>query len=548
MSELSITFMNKEKLKLFLPEWGKKMYRLLRGLCIELKLVVRILAPAGKCRKLFLPAIYADHMILQCNKLLLIQGRARAGREVTVRIAGKEVQTRTSATGQWKADLGSMPPGGPYVMEVETPEKRICYEDVYLGEVWICSGQSNMVVPIASPNNDDPEKEMILRTGGRRLAVPFRCCRVEPVAEEMKTYQKEWKKWWIFRLINRYRYTAVKSWEDCNQVAGSLSAIAYYYGRELAEQLNVPVGIIINPLGGTAEYGWIKRSLLEQQYPKILSNFYENPRVTDWMKGRARVNLGKRWNTLGQLHPYFPGYCYETFIRPIADYRVRGVVWFAGESSAQLNDMQQFSLLMELLIRSWREHWGEDMPFYYAQLHGTVYEQAFGAGLHYYYPEIRECQRQLLYRIPAVGMAVSYDLCVPDNVHFRQHKPMGERFARLALHHTYGRQEVVPNGPLYRQAEVSAGRVLVRFDYAEGLHTSDGGAVRGFELAGADRVFYPTEALIEGEAVALITPSGLTPCYLHYAFDAYPVAANLVNGVGLPAAAFEFYITHIYID
>lgn len=540
--------MLKERLKLFVPEWVKKVYRLLRELYVDLKMMIHIFVPAGKYRRLSLPAIYADHMILQCNKPLLIQGWARAGREVTVRMAGKEVQTRTSATGQWKVDLGSMPPGGPYVMEVETPGKRICYKDVYLGEVWICSGQSNMVVPIASPNNDDSEKEMIPRTGGKQLAMPFRCCRVEPVAEEMNPYRKEWKRWWIFRLINQYKYTTVKGWEDCNQVAGSLSAIAYYYGRELAEQLNVPVGILINPLGGTAEYGWIERSLLEQHYPEILSDFFANPGVTDWMKGRACANLSARRNAPGQLHPYFPGYCYEVCIRPIAGYGVRGVIWFAGESSAQLNDMPQFSLLTELLIRNWREHWGEEMPFYYAQLHGMVYEQAFGAGLHYYYPEVRECQRQLLYRIPAVGMAVSYDLCVPDNVHFRQRKPMGERFARLALHHTYGRKEVMPNGPLYRQAEVSAGRVLVRFDYGEGLHTSDGGAVRGFELAGADRVFYPTEAHFEGEVVVLICPSDLTPCYLHYAFDAYPVAANLVNGAELPAAAFEVEITDTYIN
>lgn len=527
--------MIKNILKSVAPGCVLTYYHFLKSSCMLFSQLIH----QYKCPLLSLPAIYTDHMILQCNKPLLIRGRARAGRRVRVRIAGLEVATQASESGQWQVNLGCVSPGGPHVLEVKTQGKRLRYRDVYFGEVWICCGQSNMALPMGNPNNEDPEKEMIFRTGGKRLAAPLRCCRMEPMIKEMQPFQAEWKNGWIFWLINQSKYTLVKDWAECSQVAGSLSAIAYYYGVELAGQLNMPVGLIINPLGGTAEYGWIKRGLLEQHCPEILSNFFENSQVTQWMKERARLNLGKRWNAAGQLHPYFPSYCYETYIRPIAGYGVRGAIWFAGESSAQLNDMQQYSLLMELLIRNWREHWGEDLSFYYAQLHGMVYEQAFGAGLHYFYPEVRECQRQLLYRIPAVGMAVSYDLCVPDNVHFRWRKPMGERFARLALHHTYGRKEVVPNGPLYREAEVCADRVLVRFDYSEGLRTSDGAAVRGFELGGADRVFYPTEACIEGEAVVLVCLSGLTPCFLHYAFDAYPVAANLVNGVGLPAAAFE---------
>lgn len=530
--------MIKETLKSVAPEWALKHYALLRSFGVECYQLFYLLRNAHKCRLLSLPAIYADHMILQCNKPLLIQGRARVGSPVTVRIGDLEVQTRTPESGQWQVDLGCVSPGGPHVLEVRTPGKRLRYRDVYFGEVWICSGQSNMVVPIFSLNNEDTEKEMIRRTGGKRFSVPYRCCQVGPI-DSMQPYSIEWKKRWMRWLINQHKYADVKGWNDCNRVIGDLSAIAYYYGLELIETLNIPLGLIVNPLGGSAEYGWIKRSLLEQHCPEILSDFFANSRVTEWMKRRACKNLGKHWNAAGQLHPYFPGYCYETYIRPIAGYGVRGVVWYAGESSAQLNEMGQYSQLMELLIRNWREHWGEEMPFYYAQLHGMVYERTFGAGLHYYYPEIREHQRRLLYRIPGIGMAVSYDLSTPDNTHFRRRKPMGERFARLALHYTYGRKEIVPNGPLYKEAEVVEGKVFIRFDDSDGLHPSDGETVRGFELADADRVFYPVEASVEGDSVVLNYPSGASPCYLHYAFEAYPVAANLVNGAGLPAAAFE---------
>lgn len=534
-------------LKRFIPEWLLKLYRLLKRLCLDIKMAIRIFATNNKCRRLYLPPIYSDHMILQCNKPLSIEGTARRGSKVTLRLAGKEVKTRTPDNGCWKADIGSMPAGGPYVLEVEARGKRLRYNDVYFGEVWICSGQSNMVVPVDSYNNDDPEKESILRTGGRPLAAPYRCLRIEPMAA-MQPYPIEWKSWWIFKLINQHKYTQTKGWEDCSRTVTHLSAVAYYFGTELAEKLGTPVGLIVNPLGGAAEYGWIRRSLIEQHCPQLLSDYFENSLVTEWMKGRARTNLGKRLDTPGQLHPYFPGYCYETYVRPIAGYGVKGVVWFSGESSAQIDEMPLYSLLTELIVRNWREHWGEDMPFYYAQLHGMIYEQTFGAGLHYYYPQIRECQRRLLYSLPKVGMAVSYDLSVPNNPHFSHRKPMGERFARLALHHAYGHKEVVPNGPLYRDTMIDGGSLRLRFDYAEGLHTTDGAAVGGFAVAGADRVFYPAKASIEGEEVVLACPSGLTARYLHYAFEAYPIAANLVNGERLPAAAFEVEITDKYVN
>lgn len=481
-------------------------------------------------RGLKLSPLYADGMILQCNKPLRIQGQARSGEWVTVRIAGQMQQTICQSDGRWEILLEAIPSGGPFRMEVSTPKKLLVYKDVYVGEVWLCSGQSNMVVTLS---------DYATKNASASERMPYRYYSMYPFAP---TYPGKWA-FWVNHSVNRYRYMSHKGWRECcNPFLGDLSAIAYYYGKELSSRLGIPVGLIVNPVGGSAEYGWIERRVLQQEFPEILSNWYENSRVTEWMKERARTNLGKSMPEQEQLHPYHPGYCYEVCIRPIKDYPIRGAVWFAGESSAQLNDDAQFERLQELLIRSWRADWGECFPFYYVQLHGLDYEKAFGKGKKYYYPEIREAQRKLLKKIPNVGMAVSYDLSVEDNVHFKRRFPVGERLACLALHYTYGRKEIVPCGPLYREAELHDNLIRIKFDFAEGLCTSDGAPVQTVEVAGADGKFYPAGVIIVEEQLLISCPEVPSPCRIHYAFDAYPYQANLVNGEGLPAAAFEVEI------
>lgn len=475
--------------------------------------------------------LYADRMILQCNKPFRIQGQARSGEWVTVRIAGQMQQTCCRSDGRWEVLLEAILPGGPFRMEVSTPKKQLVYKDVYAGEVWLCSGQSNMAVTM---RNYQPEN----REANNR--VPYRYFSLNPFAP---TYPGKWARG-VNRCVNRYRYISYTGWRECRSpFLGELSAIAYYYGKELSSRLGIPVGLIVNPVGGTAEYCWIERRVLQQEFPEILSNWYENSRVTEWMKERAIENIGKSIPEQEQLHPYHPGYCYEVCIRPIKEYPIRGCIWFAGESSAQLNDSVQFERLQELLIRSWRTDWGECFPFNYVQLHGMNYENAFGKGTKYYYSEIREAQRKLLKKIPYVGMAVSYDLSVEDNVHFKNRRLVGERLARLALHYTYGQKEVVPCGPLYREAWLHDNLIRIKFDFAEGLQTSDGALVQTVEVAGVDGKFYPVAGRIEEEQLLVACPEVQSPCRVHYAFDAYPCQANLVNGDGLPTAAFEIEIT-----
>ena len=484
-------------------------------------------------QKLCMSSLYGDGMVLQCEETIHIKGEAIPGEWITVHIAGQEKETCSQSDGRWEVELQPLVAGGPYTLIIATRKKKLIYKDVYAGEVWLCSGQSNMGLSLAKYLRDHALVDDIISSGKENL--PFRCFCMEAVCPP---YPVKWDRW-VNRCMNRFQSVQVIGWNNCTkEVIYSLSAIAYFFGESLFRQLQKPIGLIVNPMGGTAEYCWIERRVLQRECPEILTDWYKNQKVTAWMKERVIRNLGKNYQDSRQLHFYHPGYCFETFIRPVKDYTIKGVIWFSGESSAQSDDAVLFEKLQELLVRNWREAWGKCFPFYYVQLHGMNYEKAYGKGVHYYYPEIRNSQRRLLKRIPFSGMAVSYDLSVVNSVHFPDRKPVGERLARLALHNTYNK-DVIPGGPLYHEARLRENFIYIKFDWSDGLCTKDGGEPKTFEVAGEDRCFYAAKAWIEGQEVVLSCPEASVPCWVHYAFGDYPADANLINGEGLPTACFE---------
>lgn len=487
-----------------------------------------------KKKRLRMSFLYRDHMILQCEETIRIQGEAMPGEWIRVNIAGQEKESCCQSDGHWEIELQPQPAGGPYVLVIAGPKNKLVYKDVYVGEVWLCSGQSNMVFAMAGYlRNNKFEKGDLF---DRQSNLPFRYFSIEPI---WPTYPETWNRVTNY-CINKYQYVRPKGWIDCvSEKINSLSAIAYFYGNILSQQLRKPIGLIVNPVGGTAEYCWIERRLMQKEYPEILMDWYNNQQVTAWMKRRACLNLGKQCLEYEQLHPYHPGYCFETSIRPIKDYTIKGCIWYAGESSAQLGDVEPFEKLQELHVRNWREVWGKCFPFYYVQLHGMNYEKTFGKGAHYTYPAIRNSQRQFLKVTPLSGMAVSHDLSDIDNAHFKNRKPVSERLGRLALHNTYGKSDVIPCGPLSHEVTLRENLIYIRFDWSEGLCTKDGAEPKTFEVASNERHFYPAKAWIEGEEVVLSCPEVVCPEWVRYAFSEYPVDANLINGEGLPAACFE---------
>lgn len=484
--------------------------------------------------------LYGDHMVLQCEEIISIKGEAMPGEWITVCIADQKKEACTQSDGRWEVELQPLLVGGPYTLEIITRKKKLVYKDVYAGEVWLCSGQSNMIVKIARylRNNKFENGDVF----DSKHNPPFRSFCMNPV---WPTYTGKWNRIANY-CINNYQNLRTEGWSDCvPERINSLSAIAYFYGKALSEQLQRPIGLIINPVGGTAEYCWIERQWLQKECPEILTDWYKNQKVTTWMKERAILNLGKQYSEHEQLHPYHPGYCFETFIRPIKDYTIKGVAWFSGESSAHSDDMELFEKLQELQIRNWREAWGKCIPFYYIQLPGINYEKEFGKGIHYYYPEIRSSQCRLLKKIPCSGMAVSCDQLLFR--HSIDQRLLGRRLARLALHNTYGNKDIMPCGPLFHEALLRENLIYIRFDWSDDLCTKDGDDPKTFEVAGKDRHFYPARAWIERNEVVLSCSEVTDPYWIHYAFSEFPIEANLVNGAGLPAACFEEQINLINI-
>ncbi|MDE6451293.1 MAG: sialate O-acetylesterase, partial [Odoribacter sp.] len=224
--------------------------------------------------------------------------------------------------------------------------------------------------------------------------------------------------------------------------------------------------------------------------------------------------------------PYEPCYLYETGIRPLKDFPVKGVIWYQGESNA--HNVELHESLFPVLVDSWRNIWGKDLPFYFVQLSSLNRPS---------WPHFRDSQRRLARRTAPGGMAVCSDLGHPTDVHPIRKREVGERLGRLALHGTYGRKNVVASGPMYRNAVFEQGAAWVEFDNGDQMKTSDGKPLAGFELAGSDDLFYPAEAEIIGNQVKVCSKQVKAPCKVRYGWQPYSIG-NLVNGEGLPASTF----------
>ena len=294
----------------------------------------------------------------------------------------------------------------------------------------------------------------------------------------------------------------------------------------LRDSLNVPVGLICNAVGGSPTEAWVDRNTLETRFPAILKNWLHNDFIQDWVRGRAAKNLTNDNTHLGR-HPYEPCYLYESGILPLQKYPIKGVIWYQGESNA--HNMEAHSELFKLLVDSWRSNWSnQKMPFYFVQLSSLNRPS---------WPWFRYSQLQLMQQIDNTGMAVSSDCGDSLDVHPLCKQPVGQRLARWALNKTYGKS-ITPSGPIYKGVVRSADALIVSFDYADSLCTSDGKQPSTFEIAEEEGMYYPATAVIEGNTVRLTSPEVKNPRYVRYGWQPF-TRANLINGDALPASTFR---------
>ena len=461
---------------------------------------------------------YTDNMVLQYGRQIELQGMADAGEKVSVSIAGQKHRATADTDGKWTVALSPLKAGGPYTLKIEAGKKELVYKNVMAGEVWLCSGQSNMEFQL---NQSATGKEDIPMAENRNI-------RLFDMKARWRTNPVEWDAS-VLDSLNHLQYFHDTQWTECTpQTAARFSAIAYHFGKMLQDSLQVPIGLICNAVGGSPTEAWVSRRMLEFEFPAILRDWTKNDFIQDWVRGRAAQNIRKSKDKF-QRHPYEPCYLFESAILPMQQFPIRGVIWYQGESNA--HNIEAHEKLFERLVRSWRQYWeDEDMPFYYVQLSSLNRPS---------WPLFRDSQRRMLQDIDNSGMAVSTDKGNPTDVHPTEKREVGQRLAYWALNETYGFSNVVPSGPLYSGVEFKKGAAYVSFDYDEGLRPAkEGEELLTFEIAGEDRRFYPAKAVVEGNRVKVWSKEVKTPTIVRYGWQPY-TKANLVNGAGLPASTFR---------
>ena len=497
--------------------------------------------------------VFSDHMVLPREKDFLIRGTADAREKVTVSVDGDVFEAVANNRGQWCVLVPHRPAKEGAELRIATASRSLVYADVAFGDIWLCSGQSNMEFEVRQSTDATPRPD-----AGLRLYDMKARWRTDNVAWPAPALDS----------VNHLQYFAPTSWTPASADAiARFSAVGYAFGQMLRDSLQVPIGLICNAVGGSTTESWVDRETLETRYPAFLRDWLHNDLIMEWARGRAEKNLSNRpekvegYGIVPTRHPYEPCYNFEAGILPLDHYPITGVIWYQGESNAERVEVHEE--LFPLLVDSWRQYfWGDgrsgpamtgipwlsgtdpvipgltqtvipgltgNLPFYYVQLSSLNRNS---------WPVFRDSQRRLMECRPGLGMAVTSDLGDPTDVHYRQKKPVGERLALQALAKHYG-HNVVADGPLPQGLTNLGGFLAVDFGAQGSLHSSDGGPVTGFEVQdAADGLFHPVEAEIKGNRVFLNCIALKHPLAVRYAWQPY-TRANLVNAAGLPASTFR---------
>lgn len=497
---------------------------------IELNQVLLAAAiSAAAMAEVRLPALVADHMVVQRGSPVHVWGSAEPGEKVAVSFRGETRETAADSLGQWSVRLRPGEAGGPFELTV-AGRNTIVLRDVVVGEVWIAAGQSNMEWPM-------------------RLAA-------SPEADIAAARRPRIRLYRAMHRVSEYPLDDLygKAWAECSpESAAGFSAIGYHFGRELEARLGVPVGLIQIAWGGTPIESWTSPASIASdaalapvfaewarmmdRHPAERLRYHRQAK--DWEAAAARAKAaGLRFTEpvpvrpLGPMSPWKPGAIFNAMVAPAARYPVRGVIWYQGESNTAPERAPLYGRLFETMIRDWRRAWGQgDFPFLFVQLAG------YRAALDSRWPEVREAQRRAL-ALANTGMAVAIDIGEADDIHPKNKREAGRRLALVARALVYG-ERIVYSGPLFRQAARENGAMRLWFDHTGGGLVARGSQLKGFEIAGAGGNYAPAEARIEGATVVVSSPLVAEPRRVRYGWADFP-ECNLYNAEGLPAAPFRF--------
>lgn len=487
-------------------------------------------------------AIFQDGMVLQRGRPVHLWGRAKSGASVEARLLtrGEEMppaegennrrerletlaraECQAADDGTFSLHLPSLAAGGPYQLVLRSEGELRLLHNVWVGEVWLCSGQSNMALTVSEVGTK--ESDLAAADSLTRVHLYNMACAFTPYPGVWSAERAD--------SVDHGLYYLPSRWQRCSrQAARSFSAIGFTFARAVADSLGCHVGIICNALGGSTAEGWIDSLTLQRDAPYMLTApWTENDSIMPWARNRAKNNL-QRVGVEKHRHPYAPAYLFHAATAPIAGYTLRGILWYQGESNAELPALH--SRLFPLLQRSWRTAWGEEkLPFFTVQLSSI--------GTRPTWPAFRDSQRHLADELPHTYMAVCSDVGDSLDVHPRDKRTVGLRLAAQALYYAYGFENIVPSGPVPLRAwREASGNVCVRFGWADGLHLASGKVADWFELCGADGKWHPAlSARIKGDKLTLATPLVTAPLAVRYAWRPF-VRRGLENAQGLPCSIF----------
>ncbi|MCX6997910.1 MAG: sialate O-acetylesterase [Kiritimatiellaeota bacterium] len=438
-------------------------------------------------------ALFTEGAVLQRGVNLPVWGRAKSGETVTVEFRGQTATAVANPQGDWKVTLNKTEAGGPFTMVIRG-ENTLTLTNLCVGEVWVCSGQSNMEFAMA-------------RLGGWKTGA----------ATGQKDLQKandpELRLFTVPRQgVPEPRREVTGQWSACtSQSAANFSAVGYYFGRDLRRALQVPVGLISANVGGTPAEKWISRRALAAT-PGLAELLDPPPAGGGPKKGKKSAS---GVTTL-----------YNAMIAPLQPFAIKGAIWYQGESNNK--NPLQYQTLFPAMIKCWRDEWGQGaFPFLFVQI---APHKAMS-------PEIREAQLLSWQKTPQTAMVVITDHGAAGNIHPAAKEPVGARLALAACAIAYG-EKIEYSGPVFKQLQVGDGRAVLTFEHLGGGLVARGGALKGFTIAGADKHFVAAEAAIEDDTVVVRHAQVPAPVAVRYGWANVP-DVNLFNQAGLPATPFR---------
>lgn len=448
---------------------------------------VTVILIQGSKANISLPEIFSDNMVLQQKSEVPLWGWAKTGETVTIKAdwLDKEIIVRVGSQGTWKVILTTPEAGGPYNINLKG-YNELTLKNVLIGEVWLCSGQSNMEWSAQSGINNGEDEIKNADYPEIRLFTVYQSTSLYP--QDHLTGE----------------------WSACTpETMRFFSAIGYLFAKTLHKELGVPVGIINTSWGGTPAEAWMPEEVIAKD---------------DFLREAATKQKPVPWG------PVEPGRIYNSMISPLVPFHIAGVLWYQGEQNTV--NAYAYKEILTSLIKSWRSRWGYDFPFYYAQIAPYRYDNQYEG------VEVRDAQRRVL-EVPNTGMIVLSDIGDTTNIHPKNKQDVALRFANLALNRYYKTKQIEDSGPLYKDMVVDKNKAFISFSHGEGLHTAEEKPTC-FEIASGDKVYFPADAKIKGNQVILSSKKVKVPAFVRFAWS-NTAMPNLFNGANLPASCFITY-------